>query len=69
MGDVDLLTNTETELTLRHRLTGHVFVYRVEAGDLVPARVREGPGPKDPGDVAADVHAVAKREAKRLGLI
>ena len=67
--DIEVLTSTATALTLRHRHTGHVFTYRVEAGDLVLGPVQEGPGPKDPGDVAADVHAVAKQEAKRLKLI
>ena len=67
--DVEVLTMTSAALTLRHRPTGHVFTYHVEAGDLVLGPVQEGPGPKDPGDVAADVHAVAKQEAKRLKLI
>ena len=69
MDNVEVLTITATALTLRHKPTGHVFTYHVEAGDLVPGPVQEGSGPKDPGDVAADVHAVAKQEAKRLKLI
>lgn len=56
-------------LRLRHTATGHVFTYTVEGGDILPGRVEEGHGPKDPGDVAADVRAAAKREAKRRGMI
>lgn len=69
MHDIDLIDDRPDRLTLRHTATGHVFTYRIEGGDLVPGPVEEGRGPKDPGDVAADVHAVAKREARRLGLI
>ena len=69
MDNTEILDGDDGALTLRHNATGHVFTYRIEAGDLVPGPVREGHGPKDPGDVAADVHAAAKREAKRRGLI
>ena len=69
MDNTEVIDATDAALRLRHTATGHVFTYRVEAGDLVPGPVEEGHGPKDPGDVAADVHAAAKREAKRRGLI
>lgn len=69
MDMIEVVEAGRDSITLRHIGTGHVFAYAVEAGDLVPGRVTEGPGPKDPGDVAADVHAVAKREAKSRGLI
>ena len=68
-GGCDLLSNGFSELTVRHSQTGHVFVYSIVGGDLLLGLVREGAGPKDPGDVAADAHAFAKQEAKRLGLI
>jgi hypothetical protein len=69
MDNTEVIDATDAALRLRHTATGHVFTYRVEAGDLVPGPVEEGHGPKDPGDVAADVHAAAKREARRRGLI
>ena len=69
MDTIEVVEAGPDSITLRHTETGHVFTYPVEAGDLLPARIKEGPGPKDPGDVAADVHAAAKREAKRRGLL
>ena len=69
MDNTEVIEATETALRLRHTATGHIFTYRVEGGDLLPGPVEEGHGPKDPGDVAADVHAAAKREAKRRGMI
>ena len=69
MDNTEVIDVTEAGLRVRHTATGHVFSYGIEAGDLVPGPVEEGHGPKDPGDVAADVHAAAKREAKRRGLI
>ena len=69
MDNTEVIDTTETTLRLRHTATGHVFTYQVAEGDLIPGRVEEGHGPKDPGDVAADVHAAAKREARRRGLI
>lgn len=69
MSDIELVERTDDGLSARHKTTGHVFTYRVEDGDLVPGPVREGHGPKDPGDVAADVRAFARGEARRLGLI
>ena len=69
MDNTEVIAVAGAELRLRHNATGHVFTYRVEGGDLVPGPVEEGPGPKDPGDVAADVHAAAKTEARRRGLI
>lgn len=69
MDNTEVIEATETALRLRHNATGHVFAYSVVDGDLVPGRVEEGHGPKDPGDVAADVRAAAKREAKRRGMI
>lgn len=69
MDNTEIIEATGTRLRLRHTATGHVFSYGIEAGDLVPGPVEEGHGPKDPGDVAADVRAAAKREAKRRGLI
>ena len=69
MDNTEVIEATETALRLRHTATGHVFTYRVEAGELLPGPVEEGRGPKDPGDVAADVRVAAKREAKRRGMI
>lgn len=69
MDNTEVIEATDTSLRLRHNATGHVFTYRIEGGDLMPGRVEEGHGPKDPGDVAADVHAAAKKEAKRRGMI
>ena len=69
MDNTEVIDSDNGTLRLRHNATGHVFTYRVTAGDLMPGPVEEGHGPKDPGDVAADVHAAAKREAKRRGLI
>ena len=69
MDNIELIDATATDLRVRHNATGHVFTYRAADGDLMPGTVEEGPGPKEPGDVAADVHAFAKREAKRRGMI
>ncbi len=69
MSMIEVVEAGPDSITLRHTETGHVFTYPVAAGDLLPARIMEGPGPKDPGDVAADVHAIAKREARSRGLI
>ena len=69
MDAIEIVDEGAASLSLRHTATGHVFTYRIESGDLVPGPVREGSGPKDPSDVAADVHAVAKREVRRRGLI
>ena len=69
MDNTEIIDATGSALRLRHTATGHVFTYRIEGGELLPGPVEEGPGPKDPGDVAADVHAAAKREAKRRGMI
>ncbi len=69
MDDIEWLEGGADRLRLRHTATGHVFTYTIAEGDLLPGRVEEGHGPKDPGDVAADVHAVARREAKRRGLL
>ncbi len=69
MDEIETLEDRDGRLSLRHRATGHVFTYAIVAGDLVAGPVTEGPGRKDPGDVAADVHAAARREAKRRGLI
>lgn len=69
MDNTEIIDAPDGVLRLRHTATGHVFTYQVVDGDLVPGRVEEGHGPKDPGDVAADVRAAAKREAKRRGMI
>ena len=69
MDDIEIIDAPPEALRLRHTATGHVFTYRIEAGELLPGAVEEGPGSKDPGDVAADVHAAAKREAKRRGFL
>ena len=69
MDNTEVIEAGEGRLRLRHNATGHVFSYAVEGGDLVPGPVEQGHGPKDPGDVAADVRAAAKKEARRRGLI
>ena len=69
MDEIELIEDGPDRLRLRHGPTGHVFTYTVAGGDLVPGPVEEGHGPKDPGDVAADVRAVAVREARRRGLM
>ena len=69
MSGCELVSSEPSQLTVRHNQTGHVFVYSVAGGDLLLGPVREGAGPKDPGDVAADAHAFAKQEAKRLGML
>ncbi len=69
MTDIRVLEAGPTGLRMQHAATGHVFTYGVDGGDLVPGRIEPGPGAKDPGDVAADVHAAAKMEARRIGLI
>lgn len=68
MSGCTLVSGDAKAIVVRHDRTGHVFTYRLEGGDLVPGPVQEGAGPKDPGDVAADAHAFAKAEAKRIGL-
>lgn len=69
MSDCSLVSSGDTEIVVRHEHTGHVFTFRIEDGFLRLGPVREGAGPKDPGDVAADAHAFARIEAKRAGLI
>jgi hypothetical protein len=69
MDTIEVVEAEPDRLTLRHNETGHVFTYLIAAGDLMPGGVIEGRGPKDPGDVAADVRAAAKREAQRRGLL
>ena len=72
MEGIEVVAAEGPELTLRHTHTGHVFTFRV-GGDgpdgLAPGPVREGHGPKTPGDVAADVRAFAREEAKRRGMV
>lgn len=62
-----LVSNTPTEIVVRHDETGHVFRYRIEGENLMLGPVTEGAGAKDPGDVAADAHAFARQELRRLG--
>ena len=69
MGGCELMSTGSSELTVRHKQTGHVFVYTIVDGQLLLGPVREGAGPKDPGDVAADAHAFARQEAKRLNML
>ena len=69
MSDCTLISNGDDEVVIRHEHTGHEFTYKVEGGTLTLGPVKEGHGPKDPGDVAADAHAAAMREARRLGLV
>ena len=69
MPDCTLVSDTESELVVRHEHTGHEFTYKLEDGNLMLGPVREGAGPKDPGDVAADAHAFARQEARRLKLM
>jgi hypothetical protein len=70
MEQIELLTHTGNELTVRHRPTGPIFTYRINAAcELETGLVFQGPGAQEPRDVAADVRVVAKREARRLGLI
>ena len=69
MSDCSLVSNTATELVVRHERTGHEFTFKFEDGNLMLGPVREGAGPKDPGDVAADAHAFARQEARRLKLM
>lgn len=69
MSGCELMSTGTSELTVRHNQTGHVFIYNIVDGELLLGPVHEGDGPKDPGDVAADAHAFAKQEAKRLKLL
>ena len=69
MSDCRLISNSDNDIVVRHERTGHEFTYRIEQGALLLGPVREGAGPKDPGDVAADAHAFATREAKRLHML
>lgn len=67
MSDCTLVSSSPTEIVVRHDNTGHQFTFTIEGDDLMLGPVQEGAGPKDPGDVAADAHAFARQEAKRLG--
>ncbi len=67
MNGCSLVSKSATEIVVRHDHTGHEFTFRVEGDDLLLGPVKEGAGPKDPGDVAADAHAFARAESKRTG--
>ena len=69
MSGCSLVRSSDTELVVRHERTGHEFTFQLDNGQVNLGAVTEGQGPKDPGDVAADAHAFARQEAKRLGLV
>ena len=65
MNGCSLVSSSDTEIVVRHDHTGHEFTFRVKGDDLMLGPGKEGAGPKDPGDVAADAHAFARAEIKR----